>query len=357
MVLVQVRQGSKMLVHVYATLAVAGTNQYSAARPGTAIAHQSVAARGVRHDPVLLNVAAESGEELGPAGPKQIHAAKSALMRTALLSGRGVWARPSEREAMSNLVEHLERSSHENHMPLVDGTWELIASDVEPFRASTFFLALGEAVEANIQRGASDGALTVHSLATGGGEVGRVAHVIEGDGSVLHSLVELKSGSLPSLPVALTGTVISSAEVAATDTAGTFAVALKNTTVQESTVRYGLPSTDGLQPGADTGLMSWIGDELVSSGAIFEGVLGSLGGAPVAQLRLAYADDEMLIWRAPNLSNHYFVFARGDEASWPALGELKRRQAADGVKRSPIGSAFAFGMLNPFFSRAAGLRR
>merc|ERR1719389_345731 len=81
-----------------------------------------------------------------------------------------------------------------------------------------FFLALAEAVEANLIKDASDGALTVHSLATGGGEIGRVAHVVEGNGTRLHSLVELKSGSLPSLPVALTGTVISSGELASAGT-------------------------------------------------------------------------------------------------------------------------------------------
>ena len=133
------------------------------------------------------------------------------LTANALLSGRGTWARPSERTQLERYVADLEDASVAPS--LKDGTWELIASSVEPFRASTFFLALGEAVEKNIKAGASDGALTVHSLATGGGEVQRVAHVVEADGTRLHSLVELKSGSLPSLPLALTGTVVSSAEL------------------------------------------------------------------------------------------------------------------------------------------------
>ena len=117
-------------------------------------------------------------------GSSHLELTKAALLKVALLSGRGAWARPSERVAAAQLVESLEQAAEQNgEAPsLRDGTWELVLSDVEPFRASTFFLALGEAVEALIQKGASDGALTVHALATGGGEVGRVAHVVEGGG-------------------------------------------------------------------------------------------------------------------------------------------------------------------------------
>lgn len=284
---------------------------------------------------------------------------KASLFRTALLGGRGVWARPSERETLNNLVETLE-SACKMAPTLQDGTWELIASDVEPFRASTFFLALGEAVEKQIQSGASDGALTVHSLATGGGEVQRVAHVVEGGGSRLHSLVELKSGSLPSLPLALTGTVISSGELSpcspGTDGgSSSFTLTLKNTTVQESKVKYGLPSDGGLKPGVEPNLLSWIGDQLVESGDIFKQVLEPLGGSGTAELRLSFADDELMVWRTPRLGRHYFVFARGDAAAWPAMDELRARQAS--ASMSPVGSAFALGMLNPFFTRAAGLRK
>ena len=232
--------------------------------------------------------------------------AKAELLRLALLSGRGAWARPAESERTAALVEELEASS-EQPAQLTDGCWDLVLSDVEPFRASAFFLALGEAVESNIMSGAADGALTVHSLATGGGEVGRVAHVIEGDGRRLHSLVELRSGSLPSLPLALRGTVISSAELSARPAAAggaaaarpAFELALKNTSVQENTLLYGLPQQGGLKPGAQRDALAWIGDQLVPSGDIFSSVLDPLGGGQLASLELSYADGELMVRRTP----------------------------------------------------------
>ena len=285
---------------------------------------------------------------------------KAKLLRVALLSGRGSWARPSERSQAHGLIEALEQSA-ESNLALQDGTWELVLSSVEPFRASTFFLALGEAVERNIMAGASDGALTVHSLATGGGDVQRIAYVIEDDGSRLHSLVELQSGSLPSVPLALQGTVISSAELQPLDAdAGTgvrFSLALMNTSVQESRVKYGLPTDSGLRPGEQPDLLSWVGDQLVPSGEIFSQTLASFGGRQnTAELRLSYSDGDMMVLRAPRLRDHFFVFVRGEAEAWPAMDELRGRQSTAAQSPSILGSAFALGMLNPFFTRVVGLR-
>ena len=107
-------------------------------------------------------------------------------------------------------------------------------------------------------------------------------------------------------------------------------------------------------PGQTSGL-SWVGDQLAPSGEIFASVLDSLGGGQEVALRLSFADDELMVWRAPRLGDHFFVLVRGDEGAWPAMEELRRRQAS-GQQRSRLGSAAALGMLNPFFSRALGRR-
>ena len=65
---------------------------------------------------------------------------------------------------------------------------------------------------------------------------------------------------------------------------------------------------------------------------------------------------ELMVWRAPKLGDHFFVFVRGEEETWPAMEETRRRQASSATQ-SAVGSAFALGMLNPFFSRAAGARK
>ena len=75
-------------------------------------------------------------------------------------------------------------------------------------------------------------------------------------------------------------------------------------------------------------MLSWVGNELVASGAIFARVLEPLGGAPTAALRLSFSDDELMVWRTPGLGDHYFVLARGEPDAWPAMDELRSRQAS-----------------------------
>ena len=62
----------------------------------------------------------------------------------------------------------------------------------------------------------------------------------------------------------------------------------------------------------------------------------------------------LMVWRTPRLGDHFFVLARGQPEAWPAMEELRRRQAT--ASQSTLGSLAALGMLNPFFTRAAGLR-
>lgn len=325
---------------------------------GASSPHKHVAHSPSRNQHVVAEeVTLEESEPLQiqtPSSSPEAERIKSELLKIGLLTLRGTRARETERMDAASLVEELERSAGDTSPVLRDGIWELVLSDIEPFRASTFFLALAHAVEDNIMSGASDGALTVHSLATGGGEVGRVAHVIEDGGSRLRSLVELQSGSLPSLPVALTGTVISSGRLTTDPTVGSVATPrytlnLESTSVQDSKVRYGGPRDGSLRPGEDDSLLSWIGDQIVPSGDIFGQVLDPMGGGQQATLELSYADDNFMVWRAPKLGNHYFVMARGSEAAWPEMEEWRRREAS--ATTSPIGSGFALGMLNPFFSR------
>jgi len=201
-------------------------------------------------------------------------------------------------------------------------------------------------VEAKIKAGASDGSLPVHRLATSISEVGRVAYEIEN--GTIRSLVELKVGTVPSLPLALAGTVVSTGSLENGSGPDTYTLTLRNTSVQESAVRYGLPLDGGLQPLENRDLLSFIADQVVPSGDIFAAVLGE---TPEVELVASFADEDLLVVRAPQAGGHYFAFARGDAASWPALAELRER--APDAQTSWTGSAFALGMLNPFISRGS----
>ena len=68
---------------------------------------------------------------------------------------------------------------------------------------------------------------------------------------------------MPSLPLALAGTVVSTADLerSSGDESSSFALRLQSTSVQESRVQYGLPADGGLRPFENAEWLDWIGDQ------------------------------------------------------------------------------------------------
>lgn len=301
-----------------------------------------------------------------------LQAKKLELLQTALVSGRGQWANDKEKDSLYELVTSLEETAsslmisernisedeEEAKMPILfDGCWELIASDLEPFRISTFFLALASRVESNIRKGASTPALSVHRLATSVSEVERAAWYVS-KGS-LKSFVQLKVGSVPSIPLALDGVVVSSGLIQSTDiddatatTKSRWSVTLENTSVVRNKVLYGLPRETGLTPFSNDEALKFISNQIAPSGDIFRNVLDE---EPVAIIDVTLVDDDMLIARVPELDpKSYFVFAKSNPKTEPWQDVLNEIEEQSGQQsNSLLGSAAALGMLNPFFSRRA----
>eukprot|EP00568_Trieres_chinensis_P009515 CAMPEP_0183300698 /NCGR_PEP_ID=MMETSP0160_2-20130417/7031_1 /TAXON_ID=2839 ORGANISM="Odontella Sinensis, Strain Grunow 1884" /NCGR_SAMPLE_ID=MMETSP0160_2 /ASSEMBLY_ACC=CAM_ASM_000250 /LENGTH=324 /DNA_ID=CAMNT_0025463165 /DNA_START=45 /DNA_END=1015 /DNA_ORIENTATION=+ len=311
---------------------------------------------------VLIDRVVALSTGAGSAGSSAgLEAAKTALLRTALVTGRGAWARPAERRALSELVSSLEDEARSTELSelgtaSVDGTWELIASDLEPFRASAFFLALASRVESDLRRGASTAALSVHRLATSASEVERTAWNIEG--GTLKSLVQLKVGSVPSLPLALEGVVVSSASMRSLDAptssvSSKWEITLTDTSVHRNRLKYGLPQESGLTPFENDSWLKFISGQVAPSGEIFSSALGK---SPTAILDITLVGEDVLIARVPDLDkDSYFVFLKSDLESSPwgdVMDEIDERDK-EGQSRSLLGSAAALGMLNPFFSRRA----
>ncbi|KAG5184827.1 hypothetical protein JKP88DRAFT_180909, partial [Tribonema minus] len=139
---------------------------------------------------------------------------KKEIMLLAATTNRGQLASDDEKSTVSDLVYQLEALNPTpvtNDDIAIGGTWELIFSDVQPFRSSPFFMAVGELFQDDRSRGET--AFALHRAATANGEIGRVRQMISG--SELTSEVDLRVGLLSGVPFSLSGTVVSRAKVRA----------------------------------------------------------------------------------------------------------------------------------------------
>jgi hypothetical protein len=131
---------------------------------------------------------------------------KAALVRLGASSGRGQFFSTAECAKACEYVAQLESVGLPALPSDLTGTWDLVLTDVEPFRASPFWWALGSALDA-FKPGAAKRIFPAHRLATSVGEVGRVRQTIDlvsVDPSVaatgwLTSEVGIKAGVLPGL--------------------------------------------------------------------------------------------------------------------------------------------------------------
>ena len=262
---------------------------------------------------------------------------KAALVQLGATSGRGQFLSEAECSHACEYVAQLEAVGLPALPSDLEGTWDLVLTDVEPFRASPFWWALGSALDA-FRAGAAARIFPAHRLATSVGEVGRVRQRIEmvGDGGgaagLLTSEVGIKAGVLPGLPLAFTGDVVSSAEVELHDdesgAVGTLAAKLLVTSVRHSAVQYGY-----VAPGGQTSRGE------LSLGRLFDGRALPVGhwlrraagggdaGSSRPLLRTSYLDDEVRISRTAD--EHFFVFVRADAAG--GFGSSSRSRGLGGA--------------------------
>jgi hypothetical protein len=83
---------------------------------------------------------------------------------------------------MSNLIAQLEAmgSGRPAEVEAVEGVWELVYSDVAPFRASPFFMTVGKVMEGTTL--SAEEFFRLHRLATRGSEIGKVGREGKGRG-------------------------------------------------------------------------------------------------------------------------------------------------------------------------------
>eukprot|EP00611_Tribonema_gayanum_P031365 TRINITY_DN9051_c0_g1_i1.p1 TRINITY_DN9051_c0_g1~~TRINITY_DN9051_c0_g1_i1.p1 ORF type:complete len:305 (-),score=85.86 TRINITY_DN9051_c0_g1_i1:192-1040(-) len=211
---------------------------------------------------------------------------KKEIMLLAATTNRGQLASDDEKSTVSDLVYQLEALNPTpvtNDDVAIGGTWELIFSDVQPFRSSPFFMAVGELFQDDRSRGET--AFALHRAATANGEIGRVRQMISG--SELTSEVDLRVGLLSGVPFSLSGTVVSRAKITPLDT-DSFGVVATTTTLKNSNV---LPF---LNEAVD-----------VPVEQAFTAIRGS---APEVRLSTYYLDSDFRVSRTPD--EHYFIYTR-----------------------------------------------
>jgi hypothetical protein len=270
---------------------------------------------------------------------------KAALVRLGASSGRGQFFSTAECAKACEYVAQLESVGLPALPSDLTGTWDLVLTDVEPFRASPFWWALGSALDA-FKPGAAKRIFPAHRLATSVGEVGRVRQTIDlvsVDPSVaatgwLTSEVGIKAGVLPGLPLAFSGDVVTTAEVQLlgdeTGAVGALSAKLLDTVVRRSTLLYGYVALGGTTSRGELSLGRLFDDRALPVGNMLRSVRGG-GDADVAKrplLRTSYLDEELRVSRTPD--EHFFVFVRADDS-----GVLRReRSSRSSLQSTPPGA-------------------
>ncbi|CAN0153756.1 unnamed protein product [Ascophyllum nodosum] len=238
------------------------------------------------------------GNDLSPGGslvlatdnPELRETMKREILSIAASSNRGQVATQEEKDSAMDLVYHLEAlnpTPDATNVNRIGGVWELVYSDVQPFRVSPFFMAFGELF--GEEKGRADTAFALHRAATANSEIGRVRQIISE--ATLISEVDLKVGFVPGLPLELKGTVVTKARLSRIS-ADSFNVAVESTSVKNNN------------------LLTFLDNASVPVERIYSSLRG---GVPESKLSTFYLDEDMRISRTSD--EHVFVFVRAPAAS------------------------------------------
>ena len=277
---------------------------------------------------------------------------KAALVSLGAVSDRGQFATAIEAARASEFVSRLEAfGSDASEASQLEGSWELILTDVEPFRASPFFMTLAAALD-DFRPGAAERVLPAHRLATAVGEIGRVRQRIALDGldggsGTLTSEVDIRAGFLPGLPASVRGTVVTSATVTVDpsisgaagsggygsdggeltdfeldamdapmeDEGVVLAAELVSTRVRGSTFAFGFAGAGGATSSTDVPL-GFLDNNPVPVGQLLNRVGARQQDADAdaprrPRLRTTYLDEDLRVSRTED--EHYFVFVRATD--------------------------------------------
>ncbi|KAG1656630.1 hypothetical protein FOA52_008635 [Chlamydomonas sp. UWO 241] len=243
----------------------------------------------------LLHAVGVSPQEVSASSSNALLITKLALACASL--DRGAIASTSQRCEVEDLISALEASGSDAvDLALLDGTWELIYTSVEPFRSSPFFAAFKEGLLSG--NGPLASAIFAFTDSVPGAAVGVARQVIDQAASTLISEVDLAVVPLPGIPGA-TGVVVTSCGLRATAT-GAAGVAVMDVTVLNTRV-----DRSNVAP-------SFLNQIAVPVQSIFEALRGP--GAATTQATVTYLDAGLRITRL-SPGSELFVYRRA-RARW-----------------------------------------
>jgi len=162
------------------------------------------------------------------------------MLMLASSTDRGQFASPSQKQSMQDMISQLEShassttiSSDEEvyanptETTAINGTWELLYSSTQLFGSSPFFMAGRSVCKTQEEADRYDWFCDMHRAALAISEIGKVRQII-GNGRMV-SEFEVRAGAVPfigdftpfqyagGLPFAITGAIVSSADIEATN--------------------------------------------------------------------------------------------------------------------------------------------
>jgi hypothetical protein len=216
---------------------------------------------------------------------------KRELILLASVTNRGMCASTEEENLVVDLVTQLEALNPTANPALnSQGDWELCYSSTQSFRSSPFFLAI-RGFLGDDNKSIAENLFDIHDRATTASRVGKVRQIIDKDNQELVSEYELSVGLMPGIPLAVEGTVVTTAKLTA-QAPETWELKVRGTKVNGSNVPF---------------LDQYLDDNAVEIpvGDAWQSVSGSV---PTAVLKTFYVDEGMRITR--DVDDNFYVFTR-----------------------------------------------
>jgi hypothetical protein len=221
---------------------------------------------------------------------------KEKLYLLSARTSRGGLASDSEKGEIAYLVNSLEElNASLSPAREADGTWELIYTNTQLFRSSPLFMAARALLKTEDEAAKFNQFCALHLKALRFTRIGRVTQIVTPN--TLRSEFETEVPLFPGLPIAITGTIVSTADIEFSDR-NSWTLGLDTTRIKEGSSNV---------PILNNFLDNFTGLPLKAVGNALESRLPSYSN-PKPVFRTVYLDEDLRISR--DQDDHVFVYSK-----------------------------------------------